>query len=279
MPATDTHSQPVDLWSQAGFLRRRIADAARLFLFLDFDGTLAPIVPEPSSARMPEALKRILESLCARSDVVAAVITGRAVEDLVPRVGLPVIYAGNHGLEIHGRGLEYAAPVPAQTVLQLVDCCKALRVRLAPVNGAWIEYKEWTAAVHVRQVARCQVPDVAHFVRTTVMEYPNLKLSSGKEVFEVQPNIAWNKGHAARWILHQMEGNESDAICLGDDSTDEDMFHALRGGISIKIGAGDSSAQYRLADTEVLRFFSFVWEAVERSRGSHINVESLTISR
>ena len=178
------------------------------------------------------------------------------------RVGLPVIYAGNHGLVIRGRGIEYTATLLPQTLLQLLDCCKVLRVRLAPITGAWVEYKHRTAAVHVRQLPRSGVPGVEHLVRTTVREYPNLRVCSGKEVFEVRPNVTWNKGHAARWILDQMEGNECDVICLGDDSTDEDMFQALHSGTTIKIGDGNSSARCWLAETEILRFFEFLWKAI-----------------
>jgi trehalose 6-phosphate phosphatase len=269
MVASHRRTAPLDLWSQAGLIQRRIAQASRVFLFLDFDGTLAPIAPTPSLAAMPEGLRGVLESLCARRDVVATVISGRALDDLIGKVGLPVIYAGNHGLEIRGMGLEYAVPIPAKATHQLRDCREGLRVRLEPIRGVWIEDKQRTIAVHFRQVARFQVPAVEDLVRATIMQYSELRMRGGKEVLEIRPNIAWNKGYAARWILRQMRGNETGAICLGDDSTDEDMFRELQSGITIAIGdRSHSSAQYWLTETDVPRFFSLLQVAVERLRAS-----------
>jgi trehalose-phosphatase len=264
----------LDLWSQAGLIQHRIAHAARVFLFLDFDGTLAPIAPTPSLAAMPEGLRAVLQNLCARRDVVATVISGRALDDLTRKVGLPLIYAGNHGLEIRGMGLEYSAPIPAKATEQLRDCCEVLRALLAPFSGVWVEDKQRTLAVHFRQVARFQVPTVEGLVRATIMEYPELRIRGGKEVLEVRPDIAWNKGYAARWILRQMRGSETGAICLGDDSTDEDMFHELQSGITITIGdRNQSSAQYWLAETDVPRFFSLLQVAVEHLRVSGNGVQ------
>jgi trehalose 6-phosphate phosphatase len=80
---------PVEIWPRLRSLQRRIAEAARLFLFLDFDGTLAPIVPTPASATMPSDLANILHSLCTRPEVVVAVISGRALEDLWRRSVCP----------------------------------------------------------------------------------------------------------------------------------------------------------------------------------------------
>jgi trehalose 6-phosphate phosphatase len=267
--ASQSRVAPLNLWSQAGLIQRWIARAARVFLFLDFDGTLAPIAPTPSLAAMSQGMRAVLESLCARRDVIATVISGRALDDLIRKVDLPVIYAGNHGLEIRGMGLEYTAPIPAKATQQLRDCCEILRICLEPFAGAWIEDKQRTVSVHFRQVPRFRIPPLEGLVRATIMEYPELRIRGGKEVLEIRPNIAWNKGYAARWILQQLGGNETEAICLGDDSTDEDMFHEFRSGITVTIGdRNQSSAQYWLTESDVPRFFSLVRVAVEHLRAS-----------
>jgi trehalose 6-phosphate phosphatase len=273
MVATHRRTTPLDLWSQAGLIQRRVGQAARVFLFLDFDGTLAPIATTPSLAVMSEGVRRVLENLCVRRDVVTTVISGRALEDLMRKVGLPLIYAGNHGLEIRGMGLEYTVPIPAKAIQELRDCREALRVRLDPFNGAWIEDKQRTISVHFRQVARFRIPPLEGMVRATVMQYPELRIRGGKEVLEIRPNIAWNKGYAAHWILQQMGGSPTEAICLGDDCTDEDMFRELQRGITITISdqspmMRQSSAQYWLTEADVPRFFSLVQVAVEHLRVS-----------
>ncbi|HLI84390.1 MAG TPA: trehalose-phosphatase [Bryobacteraceae bacterium] len=265
---SSTLAAPIEIWPALASLRRRIAAAERFFLFLDFDGTLAPIVPTPSKAQMPRGLASILGTLCARRDVVAAaVISGRALGDVAARVGLPVIYAGNHGLEIRGLGLEYAAQVPPQALLQLFDCCELLRARLDRFPGAWIEHKQRTATLHVRHVARFRLPELEDLLGTAMANYPELHLRGGKEIFEICPDIPWNKGHAVRWILRQMRGREEDAICLGDDISDEDMFRELSRGITIRVGAtADSAARYWMAETDVLQFFSVLAETAQRVR-------------
>ena len=168
MPVRAMHTAPAEIWPRLRSLQRRVAEAGRLFLFLDFDGVLAPIAATPALATMPNELANILHSLCTRREVVVAVISGRALEDLVTKVGLPVVYAGNHGLEIRGMGLEYAAPVHPRAEVQLSDCCDVLRGGLERFPGAWIEYKQRTASLHVRQLARFQLPAVEDLVRSTV---------------------------------------------------------------------------------------------------------------
>src|SRR5450432_2088117 len=84
-------------------IRERLRGGCPLSLFLDFDGTLAPIVNDPGDACLGPDVRRILEALAARDDTLVAVISGRALADLRPRVGIAnAIYAGNHGLEISG---------------------------------------------------------------------------------------------------------------------------------------------------------------------------------
>jgi trehalose 6-phosphate phosphatase len=264
MASTEVGKAPIGIWSDLGWIRRRVATARRLFLFLDFDGTLAPIVAVPSLAALPKDLEAILRALSTRRDVVTAVVSGRGLDDLRCRVGLPIVYAGNHGLEILGGGLEYTVPEARELRLQLLAVCNRLRVRLEPFPGALIENKRLAASVHVRQVDRAEVPAIRDLVESTMQHYPALRVSDGKEVFEIRPDISWNKGSAARWILQQMEGGEGDAICIGDDSTDEDMFTELKSGITVRVGVeGSTSARYWIANTEVSRFLSFLRDAVE----------------
>jgi len=265
-PTGAGHPQ-VEIWSDLGWVRRRIATARRMFLFLDFDGTLAPIVSVPSLAVLPEDLRSILRALATNRDVVTAIISGRSVDDLQHRVGLPLIYVGNHGLEIRGSGLDYTVSEAQGLRVQLFAACNRLRASLEPFSGALVECKRLTASVHVRQVEPAEVSAVISVLQSTIQQYPAFQLSCGNETFEIRPNIPWNKGSAARWILQQMDGEESDTICIGDDSTDEDMFAELRGGITARVGSGGlTSAHYWIGDTGILRFLCCVREAVEQLR-------------
>lgn len=96
------------------YLKSYIADCETLTLLLDFDGTLAPIVPHPDMAKMSNETETALNSIAANTKIFTAIISGRAVESAKERVGLKgIIYAGNHGLEIsYPNGTKYNHQVP-----------------------------------------------------------------------------------------------------------------------------------------------------------------------
>jgi len=250
---------PQETWPDLGRIRGKIIAAGRLFLFLDFDGTLAPIVSLPSLAAIPQDVRAALGDLAANTAVVTAIVSGRAVDDLQRRVGLPVVYAGDHGLEIRGAGLHFTLEAAQRLRPELLAVCNEVRGGLEKFTGALVECKRLTASVHVRQVARQDLPAVAGVLQRALERRPGFQLRQGNEVFEIRPDVAWNKGSAARWILEQNGGSGSNVICIGDDSTDEDMFAEFKDGATIRVGLdGWSSAQYRLRQTDVLRFLSFV---------------------
>src|SRR5258706_4856935 len=93
--------------------------SARLLLLLDFDGTLSPIVKNPRRASLPQATRRVLTDLARRPGVAVAIVSGRRIEDLRALVGLPVIYAGNHGLRIEGPGFRFLAPGAGDNLAEL----------------------------------------------------------------------------------------------------------------------------------------------------------------
>ncbi len=184
-------------------------------------------------------------------------------------MGLPLVYAGDHGLEIHGAGLQYVVPEAQNLRRAILAISNDLRAGIEPFRGALVECKRLSASVHVRQVERGQVPAIAAVVQAELRRYPLLRLCPGRAVFEIRPRTGWHKGSAARWILDQFGGNERDTICIGDDATDEDMFSELDDGITVHVGSdGATAAQYRLAQTEVLDFLRFLREEVNQSRHS-----------
>ena len=270
MAVRETARSPIEIWSNLGWVRRRIATAKRLFLFLDFDGTLAPIVNNPADATLPAELKATLRALSKCEDVVPVIISGRSLDDVRERVGLPLIFAGDHGLEIRGAGLEYSVPQAQELRYQLLGLCNTLRARLDLFPGALVECKRLTASVHVRQVERAQVPVIRDSLLSEVRRYPAFQISCGKEVYDIRPRVAWNKGAAARWILERQSGDPGDAICMGDDTTDEDLFSSFADGITIRAGwSGKTSAHYWVAGPDVPRFLSVVAETVGELRHTH----------
>lgn len=254
-----------EIWANLQEVEHRIASMRRRFLFADFDGTLAPIVSVPGDAALAQDIKPVLRGLAA-ADVQVAIISGRALDDLQVRIGLPLIYAGNHGLEIRGAGLEYTNPQAKELRYELLALSNRLRAELRNCRGALVECKRMTASVHFRMVDRGAVPEIDGVVQAIVREHPSFRTSRGREVIEIRPDLPWNKGSAARWVVERMGGEAADTISIGDDVTDEDMFRELRDGITVRVGADlESCAEYRLEYFGVLPFLRLVRDAAVRS--------------
>lgn len=240
-------------------LPKKLGDR-QVAVFLDFDGTLSPIVENPSHASLPEATRESLTHLtqCAPT----AVISGRDLKDVKQRVGLENLwYAGSHGFEIEGPNGETFIQNGARAALPMLEEAEQkLRSLVDRVAGAELERKGYSLAIHVRRVDPGLVPVVAAEVRAVADELPQLRVSRGRKVFDLGPDIPWDKGRAVRWILDVQELDEARALPLyiGDDVTDEDAFEALAGaGLTITVMGGpeETHADYLLQDPSAVRRF------------------------
>lgn len=203
----------------------------RLVLLLDFDGTLAPIVERPELAALPGPTRAALERLLAHPGVDVAIVSGRALADVRELARLPgIAYAGNHGMEIDGAGLRRVHLEAAAARPHLETLVATLGPELAAVRGALLEDKGLTLTVHHRLVERSQVPRVRHLVLAAAAPLPGLRVTEGKEVLEVRPAVEWDKGRAVEFLLDSLDPPPgAPVIYLGDDTTDEDAFRAVRG--------------------------------------------------
>lgn len=212
-----------------------------MLVALDFDGTLAPIVERPEDAALLDALTEPLGRLVARSDTVVAIVSGRGLADVRSRVGLPeLFYAGNHGFEIEGPGVDRIHPAAAEARPALEASIAGLEASFADEPGVQIEDKDHTLSIHYRRADRDGAGDR---VRAAVEEHckrPGLRVTEGKKVFEVRPDVEWHKGKATEFLLDALSqgraGARLPAIFIGDDRTDEDAFEVVRdrgGGIVV----------------------------------------------
>ncbi len=231
-------------------------------LFLDFDGTLAPIAPTPERARLPAETRLIIDKLSELSSMYIAVISGRSLEDVRDTVGLSGIhYAGNHGLEISGIRKTKIVPNATQVVRGIRKICSDLAAILPAIPGAWIENKGLTASIHYRAVAMPFIPELNRIIGERTSEYTDrgiIRLTRGKKVIEIRPDIEWNKGYAVRWMLKNGAKKRAANIYIGDDVTDEDVFRFLKDDITIKVVHETrirTDAAYTLQDTTEVRTF------------------------
>lgn len=254
-------------WDQ---IRERLSEAPRILILSDFDGTLSPLVDTPAAAGIPTDIRMILRRLCVNKRVTVAVLSGRSVTDLDAHVGLPLIYAGDHGLEIRGPGFSFTAPGTESVRSGLRQLCERIRQNTAHIPGTVVERKRLSASVHFRHVHRDQLSELEKAVRSSLDE-DQFEVRSGKYVWEVRPQQAWDKGDAAQWILHHQAVPQQHAICLGDDHSDVEMFRRLPRGVNIQVGFDgfDSGAQYWLPQGDVAQFLlnilAFVTEQPRRA--------------
>jgi len=215
----------LDAWTE------RWRRSGRMVLLLDFDGTLAPIVERPETARIPQETRDALERLSEAQGTAIAVVSGRSLLDARHRVGLPALaYAGNHGMEIYGAGIHRVHEGAAEARPSLDLAAARLTAELRDVPGAIVENKRLTLSVHYRMVERARVKEVRRRVLAAVQERADLRTAEGEEVLEVRPRVDWHKGRAVEFLLEVLQvGEDALVLYLGDDATDEDAFRALRG--------------------------------------------------
>ena len=235
----------------------RQLEARQPALFMDYDGTLTPIVARPELAVLDDAVRRTLVSLAARCPV--AIVSGRDRVDVQCLVGLDeLIYAGSHGFDIHGPGLQ--TEHGAGFLPDLDGAEAALRLSLAHLPGALLERKAYALAVHVRGLAPDAAAAVEAAVDAALSRHRRLRKGTGKMVFELLPRLDWHKGKAVLHILEALWLPTAQVlpIYIGDDRTDEDAFAALAGrgvGILVAESPRPTAAHYTLRDPdEVHRF-------------------------
>jgi trehalose 6-phosphate phosphatase len=217
---------------------------ANAAFFIDFDGTLVAIAERPDLVVVEPEVLALLEGLTRRFDGAVAVITGRSLDTIdrfLSPLKLPV--AAEHGLmRRDGAGLVHGDP-------QSADAVALVAAKLEPLvsghEGLLLERKIGSVALHYR--ARPELGKLcAEAVAEAVKGAPELSILPGKMVFEIRPDGV-TKGTAVKAFLAEAPFRGRMPVCAGDDVTDEFAFAAVNeaGGLTIKIGEGDTVAGHR----------------------------------
>ena len=235
--------------------------SSHVLLLSDYDGTLTPIVSRPEEAVLSPPVKEKLHILAKKPMYSIGIISGRSMEDLKKMVAIEgIYYAGNHGLEIEGPDIQYTSE-PARAAQSLMKkLAGEMATALENVSGVIIEDKGLSLSVHYRLVSPEEENTVAEtFRRLThpLLGDSKIKVTSGKKVYEVRPPIDWHKGKAVDTIIKEIKTaldlEKILTLYLGDDTTDEDAFKALKlpEGWSIFVGGDNplSAAEYYLYST------------------------------
>ncbi|WP_424931185.1 trehalose-phosphatase [Amaricoccus macauensis] len=217
-------------------------------LFLDLDGTMAEIGPDPDAIGIDAETTGALRVLAEKLDGAMVFLSGRDVRDLASRTPDFAWRAGGHGLEIVAPGAEVPerpGPLPDEVLAPL----RAIE----EVDGVWLELKGPVAALHYRAAPDRGDACIAAAERAAGLG-TDLVFQPGKMVVEVKPAHA-HKGVALRTISGKPEFAGRRAIMAGDDTTDEDAIRVARelGGLGIKVGDGETAATYHAPDPAAFR--------------------------
>ncbi len=231
----------------------------RLFIFLDYDGTLAPIAQKPAYAVLPKQTKDLLRNLSKNPRYRIAVISGRDIKDVIRLVGLSgIIYGGNHGLELAGPRVRFKSPVSKKHRTIIAKISRVLHNKLRHIKGILIQNKGLSLSVHYRLVSNKNIRMVKSiFYEATALNLRQneIRVRLGKMLFEAYPPVKWDKGKAVLWLLHNIsfsDNAQAFPIYIGDDVTDEDAFRVLENsGLTVFVGKPKKTdAQYYVKNTD-----------------------------
>ncbi|KAJ4954032.1 hypothetical protein NE237_030864 [Protea cynaroides] len=243
----------------------------QIVMFLDYDGTLSPIVEDPDRAFMSESMRAAVRDVARYFPT--AIVTGRCRDKVYRFVRLAELYyAGSHGMDIKGpaKGHNYKKAnqgvlfQPASEFLPMInEVNKTLVEKTKSIPGVNVENNKFCVSVHFRRVDEKKWSALAEMVWSVLKDYPKLRLSQGRKVLEIRPTIKWDKGKALEFLLESLGfANCKDVlpVYIGDDRTDEDAFKVLRDrgqgfGILVSKTPKDTNASYTLQEpSEVMDF-------------------------
>ncbi len=242
----------INVWPSVS---RRLASVPRVLLLFDYDGTLTPIVARPEAATLSDETRQMLSALAGMERFVVGVVSGRSLPDLEAMVAVPsLVYAGNHGLEMKGGGMDFVHPDAPAFEASLAEVARLLERELANAPGVVVDNKRLTLTVHFRNAPDsygAQVDGTVGAVTAPYVEAGQLKITRGKKVVEVRPNLDWGKGKAIEKIREYC-GDSPLPMFFGDDQTDEEGFAVAQdaGGLAVFVGpARESTLALHRLDT------------------------------
>ncbi|XP_020588405.1 probable trehalose-phosphate phosphatase 6 [Phalaenopsis equestris] len=244
----------------------------KIVVFLDYDGTLSPIVEDPDSAFMSESMRSAVKGVAKYFPT--AIVTGRCIDKVFSFVRLEeLFYAGSHGMDIKGptkcpkhvnAQAQSMLCQPASEFLPMInEVYDLLLEKTKLIPGCKVENNRFCLSVHFRCVEEKRWSGLVEEVRSVLAIYPDLRLTQGRKVLEIRPTIEWNKGKALEFLLEKLGFDNCEDILpiyIGDDRTDEDAFKVLRDreqgfGILVSKFSKETNATYTLKEPSEVRDF------------------------
>ncbi|MCK4308014.1 trehalose-phosphatase [candidate division WOR-3 bacterium] len=258
------------LFEEIKEVEKKVQSAEKVFLFLDYDGTLVPIKSRPELAVFPAPTRKLIKKLSSLPKIYLAIVTGRSfkeIKDLIDVKG--IIYIGNHGLEIECGEEYWVHPATTQIRPMIKKILSDMKGFAKEIPGVLIEDKGLIVSIHYRLVTEKSAEEIRKMVSKIVSPYSKMFcIGRGKKVYEIRPLIDWNKGKAISKVSELLGiTRKTLRIYIGDDLTDEDAFKVLeKEEISVVVGRRESSsARYFCRNSnEVYQFLSTVYPIIRK---------------
>ncbi|MBN1311854.1 MAG: trehalose-phosphatase [Anaerolineae bacterium] len=235
-------------------LNRHLADAGRVRLFLDYDGTLADFAPTPDHVTPDPAIISLLTSLVKHPHFKVAIISGRRLEHVQKLVPVPgILLAGTYGIELQTPDGKHVDRAEYDIVRPILDDLKPRWQELiAGHEGFYLEDKDWAMAIHASFAVDDEADQVLASARHMAVEAPAsaaLRVLGGHKFLEIGPRLA-HKGRTVEYLLDRYPWPGALPLYVGDDDKDEEAFEVIKtqGGIAILVSSEprDTVAEYRL---------------------------------
>jgi trehalose 6-phosphate phosphatase len=230
-------------------ISRQLAQAHRLRLFLDYDGTLADFAPTPEHVDPNPEVVDLLTRLARCQDVQIAVISGRRlsqVEILIPVPG--VLLAGTYGVELRTPRGKQIRRLSYEAIRPTMDRLKPRWEELIEhKHGFFLEDKGWSLALHARFADGSEAEEVLNNARSLAAQAISSSLFralGGHRFLEIGPRLA-NKGKTVEYLLEHFPWRAGTLLYVGDDDKDEEAFDVVkaRGGFAVRVAAEPCQTQ------------------------------------
>jgi trehalose 6-phosphate phosphatase len=242
-------------------LEQQLAESERLWLFLDYDGTLADFAPTPEHVDPDPELVGLLTRLEQNPRLRISVISGRRlghVRALLPVPG--VLLAGTYGIELQTPEGEQIERVEYETIRPVLEVLKPRwELLITGRDGFFLEDKGWSLALHARFADGDEANEVlvtAHRLATEVAYRGPFRLLGGHKYLEIGPELS-HKGRNVEYLLEHCPWPGALPLYLGDDDKDEEAFGVIQahGGTAILVAreARDTQADCRLESPRAVR--------------------------
>jgi trehalose-phosphatase len=242
-------------------INERLAQAKRLWLFLDYDGTLADFAPTPEYVNPEPAVVNLLTKLARHPQMRIAVVSGRRLSHVQALLPVPGIFlAGTYGIELQTSEGERINRVAHSAVRPALDVLKPRWLRLiADREGFLLEDKYWALALHARFAEDEETERVLTAARSMASEVASsrlFRLLGGHKFLEIGPRLA-HKGQTVDYLLDRYPWPGALPLYLGDDDKDEEAFGVIkaRGGMAILVAPEPrkTKAECRLESPQAVR--------------------------